>query len=1082
MSSDRSAFGSDFASISIRPFARDARLASVRWAFSVTLLAVFASGCSDGASVTPTEPTPDPAVVGTSGGSVNSSDGTAGITLPPGAVSSSVRIAVTPQPSAAASNPTVGAAYRFEPSGTQFAVPATMRLKFEEGAFRPGTDLSRLRLARLENGEWVPRGEEIQVNAASREVQGKVTGFSTWGVWADPCLPRRLTSLNQTRNETLVADDCRFQSGDLVRRSQYFDFAVTETTGVELAWSAGMDFVVGIKEDTEDPAVGTVWGSLSGTQANGRSAELRTILAPGSYQLYFSGADETQLGAYQLALNTRTVSEMTSGRGCGTFTLVVPGTSVQGARLSEQDGDCRTTIQFNPDPTMIGRPLLIENYIVRLLPGQTYTVTVQSAGPQAWAPGLTVYAGGQVRAQRLPDGSGTLSVELTPPSLTYYTLEVSALVPAPDDAVQAPGYGISVTGGSGPVPASVSILSGPIGLTVPGDTVHARARVERNGSTLPGAQVQWVSSNPAIAQVSSGGIVTAVAAGSTTLRASWGAGSATVPVTVDPTKLALVPLDTVAIAAGSFAGFRLRTGTFPEGTTARFSGAPASSTVDNGTLLVWVPLGPSGSLDLAVESTVNGALRSATLTLQRASVPTPPNPALYLSTLSGQLDQSLLGLRSGGAGTAGEGVRGRNVDRAAALLASGSSALSQLTDEQRATVATLLAAGGGAGASATSPSAASIPAWCQTPSTIVTRAGHRVCAEAVLAAQTAAAAEVRRQELLCEKSVRLESMGSILSALEALSLRAKACVRWFALSIGQEAPPVESPLIQRRLRSRDTVFGIRGVAGEEPTRASASGAPLVFRSGIASPLYLTVEVSNPTAADTGIPLGQDLVVAVGYLQSLWTRLRALVDSNLESEAPTFRSAESKTLETEVERSEIRLVSVGREGVQGELVTRSDGGLGLRLRGPSSGGESFLVTVETTDARVGTLRTEIPVRLDGGYPEIQNAWLQQWLQVRQDPFCNGQFPQGTNGHSRIRLQLTEPLPTDGRFIKTTYWVGGSGFITIPVSAFQRVGENLYQVDNYVHCWGGPTGTLDLEFQFEAADGTRTNTFRFRLPRP
>lgn len=772
---------------------------------------------------------------------------------------------------------------------------------------------------------------------------------------------------------------------------------------------------------------------------------------------------------------------MTSGQGCGSFTLLVPGTSVTGAKIDESGGDCRTTIQFNPDPAWIGRPLVLENYIVRLLPGETYTVTV-TRDDGTWAPTLTVYAGGQVRAQRLPDGSSSHTVELTPAALTYYTLEVSAA--AAEGPIPVVGYSISVSGGSGPVAASVAIPSGPIELTVPGDTVHARAQVTRSGATVQGAQVRWESLNPAVAQVAPNGVVTAVAPRSTTLRASWGAGVATVPVTVDPTKFALVPQEGGATSAGSFAGFRLRTGSFPPGVSARLEGAPTGSTVDDGTLFVWVPLGGSGTLELSVEATVGGVLRSGTRSIQRAAIPTPSNPSLYLTTLSQNLDGSLRNLRPGGGGSgSGGAARDRNVDRMAGLLTSGNNALGQLTDEQKAVVATLLAADASGDFSAVAPAAAvSIPLWCKNPATIVTRAGHRACAEAVLAAQAAAMQAVRRQETLCASAVRLESLGSILSTLETLTLKAKACVRWFALSVSQEPVPVESPIIQRRIRSRDTAWAIRGVAGESPARSTSPTEPLIFRSGVVSPLHLAIESSNPTAADGGTPLGRDVVTAVGILEGLWSRLRALVDSSLESEAPAFRGTEAVTLLTGAERSEVRLVSVGRQGIEGELVDVNGGGVGLRLRGPSSGNETFFITVETANARAGTVRAEIPVRLQAGYPDIVNAWIHGWFDIQQDPLCNSTQPNGVNARSRIRVQLSGPMPETGRFLSITDWGSGSGSIYKPVDHFQRVGENLYQIDGYVYCWGGPGGSLHTQLQYEAPDGTRTNAFRFFVPRP
>jgi hypothetical protein len=157
-------------------------------------------------------------------------------------------------------------------------------------------------------------------------------------------------------------------------------------------------------------------------------------------------------------------------------------------------------------------------------------------------------------------------------------------------------------------------------------------------------------------------------------------------------------------------------------------------------------------------------------------------------------------------------------------------------------------------------------------------------------------------------------------------------------------------------------------------------------------------------------------------------------------------------------------------------------IGLRLTGPSSAGAVFIVTLETTNAEFGIVRREVPVVLRAGTPQIESAWVSGWVTIGQDPFCNGAFPQGTNGTARIRVRLSEPVPPGRGLHERVFFAGGSSpFGFIPVTSMRQVGDREYEHQG-LFCWGGPAGFLDYEVQFEDTDGTRSNVFRFRVPRP
>ena len=86
-------------------------------------------------------------------------------------------------------------------------------------------------------------------------------------------------------------------------------------------------------------------------------------------------------------------------------------------------------------------------------------------------------------------------------------------------------------------PASIAIIPESATLTSIGETVQMEAAVyDRGDMIIPGAQVVWTSSHPAIATVGANGLVTAVSAGTTQVTAASGTAMmlATVLVVIPP--------------------------------------------------------------------------------------------------------------------------------------------------------------------------------------------------------------------------------------------------------------------------------------------------------------------------------------------------------------------------------------------------------------------------------------------------------------------------------------------------------------------------------------------------------------------
>lgn len=970
------------------------------------LSVVAIAACRGGDPAAPGTPTPpapaDPNVVGASGGTVTAENGAVILQIPAGAVAASTRIAVTPRTDVSA-NPNVGAAWEFGPSGTQFAAPVTMRLRYPANAFAADVDLSRLTLARLENGEWVPRAEAVSVDPATREVRGQVRSFSTWGVFSDPCAPGVLSfGAAFSGTGTLNQFGCRFTSGTVSRWSRYWEFEVSAQSTFE--WRVRPEFphVIGIKQATAITSEGTVWGSAAGEA--GDSTQLRAVLAPARYQLFLSTRDTSVSGAYTFAGGTPAVPTLTSGLGCNRATWLVPGTRVVGAVLDSAAGDCRTTIRFSPFPDVIGKPLVIDYYQARLLAGRTYTITYTLPSRDAYGgAALTVYRGNIV-GQDVQDQTRLVrTVEITPPSDGTYLIEPSANgSPANNWALPAPFvYEIAVSAGGAPVSATVALSRDTVRLGAADDTVGLVATVRCNGAVVNGAVPSWRSSNPAVAMISSAGVITARARGSATITATWGTGEATAAVVVDP----------ASYVAGVMSVVR-SSRSLPE---------------------VTVPL---AGIDVAIHQ--------------------------------------------------------RNLARADSLIAVAEATFAQLSDSEKSAAASAFVrlglpvpgfGGTSSSAGIASPAAcldrtngacAPVPNDCWTPE--LTRLQVRTCLVALRELRRKNDADWARRSTSFVDPALPERPRTLIGTI-------REYVRLLLIK-ERPAPSGQLPAVQRAMKTRIPCLCVRGFKSAGTAgllQAEANETPLVITSGAAEPLQLVIESTNPRVGDTGVPVAGELLGEYARLDTLWRTLAVESKVAFEPEVPQPPTGQVNSQVTGALLEEVRVVSVGRPGVTATLVDLGND-IGLRLSGPSSHGTVFTVTLETTNAEFGIVRTEVPIILRGGTPQIESARVNSWTAINQSAFCNASFPQGTNGVARIRIRLSEPIPPGrGLHVRTLFSGGSTPYSFIPLSSLQQVGDREYEHE-WGFCWGGPTGFLDYEMQFEDEDGRRSNTFLFRLPRP
>jgi hypothetical protein len=150
------------------------------------------------------------------------------------------------------------------------------------------------------------------------------------------------------------------------------------------------------------------------------------------------------------------------------------------------------------------------------------------------------------------------------------------------------GDGNGGTGPSTPTPTTLQLAPTTVTLTYIGATASMTSKIlDQNGSPLTGA-VAWTSDDPAVASVSTTGVITAAGNGTTTVRAASGSLSASVAVTVQQTVTSLEALsgDAQSALAGEALGEVVAVrandlgGSPVAGATVTFSPDQGSGTVD----------------------------------------------------------------------------------------------------------------------------------------------------------------------------------------------------------------------------------------------------------------------------------------------------------------------------------------------------------------------------------------------------------------------------------------------------------------------------------------------------------------------
>ena len=155
---------------------------SIRRVSGIVLLAALIASCGSSSP-----DTGNTAGIGTAGGTVTSTDGSATLTIPAGALSSSVAITATPMTNPPAAPGLVTAnTYDFGPSGTQFASPATLRVTYKPSQLPSGVDPTSLHVVVLDGTAWDVVPGSV-VDTAAHTVTGPINHFSSYGLCNGSC-------------------------------------------------------------------------------------------------------------------------------------------------------------------------------------------------------------------------------------------------------------------------------------------------------------------------------------------------------------------------------------------------------------------------------------------------------------------------------------------------------------------------------------------------------------------------------------------------------------------------------------------------------------------------------------------------------------------------------------------------------------------------------------------------------------------------------------------------------------------------------------------------------------------------------
>lgn len=407
------------------------------WALA-SLFLITACGGGDSPSTPDPEPEPNPNEVGTTGGTVTAQGGAVTLAIPAGAVSGNVVISVTPTTDPANDPNTLpGTVYNFEPSGTQFAQPVTLTLRFDPSALPAGFPPEAIRIATYTNGAWQPTGGTVTVNPTAGTVTGQINGFSAKAAVVDPCA---LRTLSLEMSGTISDRDCLFEDEFRTTYEEVYTvdpaalaaaagISTSETPRINVRFETEFDHLIGFQKAGEGDD-GLVYrfrqtnvDSGSGTAVS----EFSMYAGDDAYRLFIGGDSQSDTGAYTL--------EISVDEG-GTFDPTADPGAVAGSATFTSSFNASTTYegQVNVGPAT-GTPLRYQYRLARLEAGKSYRYAVEDISGTNLDAFLsaTPVSSGIDRVLQTPSSEDDRDreIQFTASVNGFYYLEVSTVTASP---------------------------------------------------------------------------------------------------------------------------------------------------------------------------------------------------------------------------------------------------------------------------------------------------------------------------------------------------------------------------------------------------------------------------------------------------------------------------------------------------------------------------------------------------------------------------------------------------------------------------------------------------------------------------
>lgn len=453
------------------------------------------------------------------------------------------------------------------------------------------------------------------VRPGSTTIRATVDGVQGAGaVTVEPCFPVSY-SLGSTVNGSLTSSDCAVAGGGVEDL-----FRATEPSARLIYWAmpqptaAGQVSVLrelrsGVVTSDALPAGG---GSFAYTVAGGGTTRFRLrtsgFTLPFNYQFNVPSLDPTQSASWPAP-------------ACRTIPIIYGAATITVNRALST-GDCQSSSR------------LFHSWLVALQAGEQITVTQNSATID---PIVYITQGGVELAVDNNSGGGVNArLVYTAPSTGNYEVRTMAAV-----AGTTGTYSATFTIAQ-PAVASVTVTSAATSV-VRGQTIQYTATTrDASNNVLTGRAVTWSSDNTAIATVSATGVVTGVAVGSTTIRATSEGiqGTRVVTVTTDVNSVVVTPSSFTLNAAGATqqltADPRNAANASLTGRSVTWSSLnTAVATVSASGLVTAVANGTA-----TIRATVEGVIGQATATVNITVNPCTATDYTLGSTINGQVTTS----------------------------------------------------------------------------------------------------------------------------------------------------------------------------------------------------------------------------------------------------------------------------------------------------------------------------------------------------------------------------------------------------------------------------------------------------------